>query len=107
MKPHELDPLLAELGARPLPGLPGSFRQDVWREIRRRQPECGPSWTERIEQWLAALLQPQPVLASLALAVFIGVSSAVWIRGETGTKTGMDMEVFGPRTAAINFGVWE
>jgi len=107
MKPHELDSVLTELGARPLPDLPGSFRQDVWREIRRRQQDPAPSWTERIEQLLAGFLQPQPVLASLILAVFIGVSGASWIRVEGGTKTGVDMEIFGPRSAAINFGVWK
>jgi len=107
MNTHELDNFLAELGTRPLPELPESFRQDVWREIRHRQQDSLPSWMDRLEQLLAGFLQPQPILMSLILAVFIGVSSASWARVESGTKMGLDMEVFGPRAAVINFGTWK
>jgi hypothetical protein len=108
MKTHEFDHVLTELGKRPLPDLPGSFRQDVWREIHQRQQEPVVSWRGQIDQWLALFLQPQPILASLILAVMVGASGAAWVQPSQGlSKSGLDMALFGPSPTVVNLGVWK
>lgn len=108
MNTHELDHVLAELGTRPLPDLPGSFRQDVWRKIRQQQQEPVATWCEQMDQWLAVLLKPQPIFASLILAVMVGVSGAAWVQPSQGlSKSGLDMALFGPSPTVVNLGAWK
>ena len=67
-----LSALLRE--ARPSPGLPGHFREGVWRRLERTPtPETG--WLEALGSWL---LRPRVVAAGLAgLVVLGGLTGAV------------------------------
>jgi len=69
MNDRKFDDLLKSYSDSPVPALPGSFTQDVLREIRmRKRPE--ESWLSEIS---ALLFRPRLMAASLSLAILIGV----------------------------------
>ncbi len=88
-----LTKLLPALGQRPVLSTPANFQDLVWREIRRRK-ETTLSWVEE----LAALLwAPRIAWTSLALAVAMGGSAALFL--EAGAKSQpyaqpLNLEVF-------------
>ncbi|MGI9088795.1 MAG: hypothetical protein ACR2HH_13810 [Chthoniobacterales bacterium] len=73
MKPNELDPILKELAARPIPGAPGNLAASVLREVRLRRATNLPL-VEMIANWL---WRGQVALASVPAAVVMGVLIAL------------------------------
>ena len=73
MNDDSLDHLLAQHSDAPMPQLPGSFRQGVWREIRRRKSEPHTLTATWFGWLLEPLLKPAFAFAALTLAVVMGV----------------------------------
>lgn len=104
MDDRTLDHLLAQRREAPLPLLPATFQQGVWREIRRRKAEA----REHHGAWFAWLLEPlfKPALAfaALALALVLGVglgSTASAESRNTQTRLALDLQVFGSSSPAL------
>jgi hypothetical protein len=104
MDDRNLDHLLAQHRAAPLPPVPATFQQGVWREIRRRKVEAG----ERQVAWFGWLLEPlfRPAMAfsALALALVLGIGlGATELTDSRNAKTrlALDLEVFGSSSPAL------
>ena len=94
MDDHILTNMLSQLRAAPLPSLPGSFRQDVWRAIRQRRPQNSASW---VATFFEPFFRPALSVTALIVAMFLGASvgsMAVDLRG-TQTREALGLEVFG------------
>ncbi len=70
---NDLDALLNQLAARPIPAAPDYLREDVWREIRRRVESPGHSHLEQFAQWF---WRQHVAAASIALAMVLGAGFA-------------------------------
>jgi hypothetical protein len=93
MDDRNLDHLLAQLHEAPLPALPATFQQDVWRTIRLRGSPSTESW---FAWFLEPLLRPAMVISALALAMLVGASLgriAIESRGAQ-TRHALGLEVF-------------
>jgi hypothetical protein len=98
-----LDKLLDAYRERPRGSLPGSFQQNVWREIRRRKADdearAAAPWA-----WLLELvLRPQMVLAVLAFALVLGTAIGVQrpVREAAMTRAALDLQVFGGASPSL------
>lgn len=99
MKADRMDTLLRELGQTPLPSLPGNFNQRVWREIRLRQA-AGEEKQAWLPELLAFFLRPSPILASLLVALAVGVagnSASIFISRPEKAAAALSLGVFDPR----------
>ena len=101
MDHSSLDRLLQERREKAASALPGSFSQNVWREIRQRKATREPS-VNPASFWLW-LLRPQAVLAALALAITvgIGVGSRSPVSSAARAHQALDLQVFGGEAAAL------
>ena len=104
MDDRNLDLLLAQRREVPLPSLPTTFQQGVWREIRRRKAE----FAERQATWFGWLLEPifRPAMAfaGLALALVIGVglgTTALADSRKAHTRLALDLQVFGSAAPSL------
>ena len=104
MDDRNLDHLLAQRRDAPLPAVPASFQQDVWRKIRQRKAEAG----ERPGAWFGWLLEPlfKPAMAfaALALALVMGVSlgtTALADSRNAQTRLALDLQVFGSSSPSL------
>lgn len=104
MDDQNLDQLLAQRREEPLPSLPATFQQGVWREIRQRKAEAG----ERPGAWFGWLLEPlfKPAMAfaALALALVMGVSlgtTALADSRNAQTRLALDLQVFGSSSPSL------
>ncbi|MGC1478939.1 MAG: hypothetical protein WA771_00420 [Chthoniobacterales bacterium] len=93
MKP-DLDSLLATYRESRVPALPGSFAQDVLRDIRLRRtapPRSG--WWQEV---LAGLHRPSFITASLSLALVVGAIApfALGTSDSALSVRGLDLGVF-------------
>lgn len=100
MDDSTLTNLLAQLRAAPLPAVPGSFRQDVWRTIRLRSSRATESWWA---WFFEPLLRPAMAAASLALAIVVGASLGVaTLDSRTAdTRHALGLEVFSTSAPAL------
>ncbi len=95
MNDFELDDLLAGLAGRKAPDLPGSFGDDVLREIRLRKTSASES-----PPWLVGLLQswlhPRCFALAIAAAVILGaVMPLAFTRSDTSMAiASLDLNVF-------------
>ena len=95
MNNSKLDGLLAGLAERKVPDLPGSFSQDVLREIRLRD-----SRADELQPWLTRLLQSwlQPKTFALAVtaAVIFGAAVPITLKPDSTSLavTSLDLNVF-------------
>ena len=101
MHDYDLTELLRLQREKPIPALPGSFQQDVLREIRLRAAEHGAGW-------LGWLLEPfrQPLFAgaSLAFALLLGVAlgaGSVMADESRLASRALDLHVFTSRSPAL------
>jgi hypothetical protein len=96
MSDSKLDDLLARLGRRDPSSLPGSFSQDVLREIRLRKSERA----DTLPPWRAGLIQfwlrPQSFALAVTAAVMIGAMLPLaWQTDDTAQIIeGLDLNVF-------------
>lgn len=108
MNEKRLDEVLNEYRAQCAPPLPGSFAQDVFREVRLRstQPKIG---------WLADListgLRPTTLAASFLLALAVGATLPVLARDSNPDSnpelaiTSLNLNVFSSTSAEIPSGL--
>ncbi len=103
MDDQNLDQLLAQRRALPLPSLPGSFQQDVWRAIRQRKAALAESPHPWLAWLLEPLLHPAMLFGALSLAVMlgVGVGSAASDHRAAQTRSALDLEVFGSASPAL------
>ena len=103
MDDRNLDYLLAQRRETPLPPLPATFQQSVWREIRRRKAEAG----EHRGAWFSWLVEPlfKPAMAfaalALALVLGVGLGTASADSRNTQTRLALDLQVFGSSSPAL------
>ncbi|WP_093282113.1 hypothetical protein [Verrucomicrobium sp. GAS474] len=93
MKAEEFDCLVGDLARQPVPPLDPRFNDAVWRAIRQRKAEAPSSVWSLWDGWIAALLRPQPILASFALAVAFGLFSGVLLKESRSAPT-TELSVF-------------
>ena len=100
MDDRTLTNLLAQLRAAPLPAIPGSFRQDVWRTIRQRSSQSAESWWA---WFFEPLLKPAMAVSALALATVVGASLSVAMIGSRTAETrhALGLEVFSPSAPTL------
>ena len=103
MNDDSLDRLLAQRRNAPMPQLPGSFRQGVWREIRQRKSESHTLSATWFGWLLEPLLKPAFAFAALTLAVVMGVGlgSGAHASQESQTRAALDLQVFGSASPAL------
>ena len=103
MDDQKLDQLLAQRREVPLPRLPGSFQQDVWRTIRQRKAALAESPHPWLAWLLEPLLHPAMLLGALSLAVMlgVGVGSAASDHRAAQTRSALSLEVFGSSSPAL------
>lgn len=103
MDDPSLDSLLNRLRDRREAALPGTFEQNVWREIRLRKSSSleveGSFWSRALD----LILRPQTVAVSLAVALALGVGL-----GGRGTEphtaqthAALDLQVFGSASPSL------
>lgn len=95
MNYSKLDSLLAGLAERKVPDLPGSFSQDVLREIRLRESrakESQPWLTRLLQSWL----QPKTFAMAVTAAVIFGAAMPISLQTDSTTMAvkGLDLNVF-------------
>ena len=100
MDEHSFTHLVAHLRAAPLPTLPGSFRQNVWRTIRQRSARSAASWWA---WFFEPLLKPAMAVAALTLAMIVGAGSSMAPVGPRAAETrrALGLEVFSPSAPAL------
>ncbi len=95
MNDSKLDDLLAELARRKAPDLPGSFSQDVLREIRLRGSRSNESvpWMVRL---LQSWLQPRSFALAVTAAVVFGAALPITWKSDSGSQAAasLDLNVF-------------
>jgi hypothetical protein len=103
MDDQTLDHLLTQRRAAPLPAVPASFQQDVWREIRQRKAQAGRSHGAWFGWLLEPLFKPAMAFASLALALVLGVGlgTATADSRNMQTRIALDLQVFGSSAPAL------
>ncbi len=104
MDDQNLDHLLAQRREAPLPPLPASFQQDVWREVRRRKREAGERHGAWCDWLLEPLFKPAMAFAALTFALVLGVSlgsTASANTRNTQTRLALDLQVFGSSSPSL------
>ena len=104
MNEQNLDQLLALRQERPLPTLPASFQQDVWREIRYRKSELIGLRSSWVSWFLEPLLQPTMTLATLTFAVLLGIgmgTSALAESRNIQARSALNLQVFSSASPAL------
>lgn len=104
MNEQNLDQLLALRQERPLPTLPGSFQQDIWREIRHRKLEAIGHRSSWFSWFLEPLLQPATTFATLSFAVLLGIgmgTSALAESRNTQARFALNLQVFSSTSSAL------
>lgn len=93
MDDHNLNHLLAQLRAAPLPAFSGAFRQNVWRTIRERGFQTRESW---FASFLDPLFRPALAISALALAILVGATVGGMAMDSRGAQTrhALGLEVF-------------
>jgi hypothetical protein len=93
MDDRNLTHLLAQLRDAPLPPLPGTFRQDVWRTIRQRGLRSAESW---FSWFLEPLFRPALAFSALVLAMLVGASMGAMALDSRGAQTrqALGLQVF-------------
>lgn len=101
MDDFSLDRLLRERREQGRTNLPGSFSQNVWREIRQQKAQRTPS-TLASALW-NLLLRPQMVGVTLGMAITLGVGVGVQhdSTGAAQTHVALDLNVFGASSPAL------
>ncbi len=104
MDDRNLDHLLAQRRDAPLPAVPTSFQQDVWREIRQRKAASGEPRGAWFGWLLEPLFKPAMAFAAMALALVMGVGlgrTALADSRNTQTRVALDLQVFGSSSPAL------
>ena len=104
MDDQKLDHLLARRREAPLPPLPATFQQDVWREVRRRKHEAGEPHGAWFDWLLEPLFKPAMTVAALAFALVLGVGLGTTASADsrnTQTRLALDLQVFGSSSPAL------
>jgi hypothetical protein len=103
MDDRNLDHLLAQRRETPLPSLPSTFQQGVWREIRRRKAEAGEHHGAWFDWLLEPLFKPAMAFAALSLAIVmgIGLGTASAESRNMQTRLALDLQVFGSSSPAL------
>ena len=104
MDDRNLDHLLAKRREAPLPSLPATFQQDVWREIRQRKAEAGERRGAWFDWLLEPLFKPAMAFAALSLALVLGVglgSTASADSRNAQTRLALDLQVFGSSSPSL------
>jgi len=95
MNEQKLDALLVDLARQRIPDLPGSFAQDILREIRLRQDHM-----EEKESWFGTLLHTWPLprvfAVSMTAAVMVGLvlPLAVMDNDDAMAVNSLDLNIF-------------
>jgi hypothetical protein len=106
MNDQKLDDLLVDLARERIPELPGSFSQDVLREIRLRQDH-----TEEKDSWFGAVLHPwlwpRVFAVSLTAAVTMGLVLPLAVLGNNASMaiSSLDLNVFSNFTPNLPSGL--
>lgn len=103
MHDQDLTELLRLRREKTPPVLPGSFQQDVLREIRRRaaaQGAGGPGWLNWL---LEPFRQPLYAGASLAFAIILGAAFGGYAMADESrlASRALDLQVFTSRSSAL------
>src|SRR5438128_1427940 len=97
----ELDKLLRQLAARPLPAAPRNLDTSVWREIRQRESLPEISWLDL----LASLLwQCEVAFVSVVAALLMGASVGWMWQGQArqpAVSRALYLEVFSERSPTL------
>ena len=104
MDDQNLDELLAQRRNEPLPSLPATFQQGVWREIRRRGAEASEPHHAWFGWFLEPLFRPAMAFTALALALVMGVGLGTTALAESRnlqTRLALDLQVFGSSSPAL------
>lgn len=104
MDDQNLDRLLAQRRDSPLPPLPTTLQQDVWREIRRRKREAAKPRGAWFDWLLEPLFKPAMAFAALSFALVVGVglgSTASASSRNSQTRLAFDLQVFGSSSPAL------
>jgi hypothetical protein len=93
MDDRNLTHLLAHFRDAPLPPLPGTFRQDVWRTIRQRGSPSVKLW---FSWFLEPLFRPALAFSALVLAMLVGASMGAMALDSRGAQTrqALGLQVF-------------
>lgn len=75
--PPQGDAALGQLlrDARPAPGLPPRFQENVWRRIERNEAPAAVTWVEALA---ALVLKPRLVIAAVCALALAGVLLGAW-----------------------------
>ncbi len=73
MEEQRFDKLLKQLQKRPIPSLPSTLSQNVWREIRNR-PSGQKTWVDFLPHFI---FSPRILSAGLAIAFVVGMGSGI------------------------------
>ena len=104
MDDQNLDRLLAQRRDSPLPALPTTLQQDVWREIRRRKRDAAKPSGAWFDWLLEPLFRPTMAFAAMTFALVLGVSlgtTASASSRNTQTRVAFDLQVFGSSSPAL------
>lgn len=104
MDDRNLEHLLAQRREAPLPPLPATFQQSVWREIRRRTAEAGEHRGAWFDWLLEPLFKPAMAFAALIFALVLGVglgTTALADSRNSQTRLALDLQVFGGSSPAL------
>lgn len=104
MDDQNLDHLLAQRRDAPLPAVPASFQQDVWREIRQRKAEARRHHVAWFGWLLEPLFRPAMAFAALALALVMGVGLGTTARADSRnaqTRLALNLQVFGSSSPSL------
>ena len=104
MNDQNLDQLLVQRRDAPLPSLPQTFQQGVWREIRRRKAESGQHHGAWFDWLLEPLFKPAMAFSALSLALVLGVglgATASASTRNTQTRLALDLQVFGSSSPSL------
>jgi hypothetical protein len=100
MDDRNLTDLLAQVRDAPLPPLPGTFRQDVWRTIRQRGSRSAESW---LSWFFEPLFRPALAFTAIVLAALVGASMGSMALDSRGAETrqALGLQVFSSSSPTI------
>ena len=104
MDDRNLDHLLEQRRDAPMPAVPASFQQDVWREIRQRKAETGRHHVAWFGWLLEPLFKPAMAFSAMALALVMGVGLGTTALAESRnmqTRLALDLQVFGSSSPSL------
>lgn len=104
MNKYHLDELLENYAKKSAPPLPGSFSQNVLREIRLRKAaqQESPGWLSEIYSWV---FHPRLLTASLSLAIIVAVLIPSIIPSPSSSQAahGLGLDVFSSAGIPLSF----